>query len=188
MRSSNEEPGGHPSSCEVTSATATAWKYNTCPVSDHFDVFKEDTLNWRFIRLSSLFLFVFSSAKALMGPRSFCARYLNLMHWGLESNTHILLQVNVHPNSHTKERENTDPFSDPPRPGDEQHLRLLRGTKQFLCWSERLWLQWNMHPKGDSWQFRTQGPLLWADKPHQNHFNDLEKQPWLKIKRQKSQE
>lgn len=34
-------------------------------------------------RLSSLFLFVFSFARALMGPRFVCARHhLNLMHWG----------------------------------------------------------------------------------------------------------
>lgn len=71
MRSSNVEPAGHSSSCEVTSGPAAAWKHNTCPVSDHFDVFKEYTLQWRFI---SLFLFVFSFASALMGPRLFCAR------------------------------------------------------------------------------------------------------------------
>lgn len=102
MGSSNDEPWGHSSSCEVTSGSVAAWKYSTCPMSDHFDVFKDDTLKWRF----RLFLFVFSFAKALMGPRFFCSRcHLNLMNWGAELNMHALLHVNVHPNlnSHTKE-------------------------------------------------------------------------------------
>lgn len=61
-------------------------------------------------------------------------------------------------------------------------------TKQFFCCSEMFWLQWSLHTKSDSWQFRPQAQFLWADTPHQDHLNDPEKHPWLKIKRVKGQE
>jgi len=92
IRSSNEEPGGHLSSCVGTWGFAAAWKYNTSPMSEHLVAFEVDTE--RFIKLSCLFLFVFSCAKAVMGPRFLLAEcYLKLMQWGAKY-TH----VNVHPN------------------------------------------------------------------------------------------
>lgn len=147
----------------------------------------------RLIRLSSLFLFGFSFAKALMGPRFFV--HLKLMHWGVESKTHAVLRVNVHPNmnSHTKGLQNKDGIL-----GSTTSRWMITSaafkskqsdTKELLCCvSERLWLLWKRQPNSDSWQFRAQGPLLWADTPHRDHFSDPEKQPGLKIKRQKVQE
>lgn len=68
-------------------------------------------------------------------------------------------------------------------------FRRNKAAQSSFCVSQTcLWLQWSMHTKGDSWQFRIQAPLLCADIPHQDHSNDPETQPWLKIKRQKGQE
>lgn len=143
-------PGGHLPSCEVTYGSATAWKCNTCPESDHFDVFKEYSTGSKedlSETVQSIFICVFV-CQSLNGAQIFQTFvHLNLMHCRAEWNTHALL--NVHPNviSHTTELK-------------KHRRRICASTtsrwvvtsaalngnksnpKQLLCRSAMLWLRW----------------------------------------------
>ena len=104
MRSSNEEPMAIRS--PVRSPQGLPRLGNTADVLrvTMLMSLKKTRTNEIHQTIQLIFIWVFI-CQSFNGAQILCARYhLNLMHWGVESNTHAVLCVNVHPNmdSHTK--------------------------------------------------------------------------------------
>lgn len=100
--------------------------------------------------VQSIFIWVFI-CQGFNAAQILCARYhLNLMHWGVASNTHAVLHVNVHPNIHQTWTSHTKLQNKDAILGSTTSRWVITSaafkskqsnTNELLCCvSERLWL------------------------------------------------